>query len=299
MKPDAAIAALRRAIESNDDGHLVGTPRVSAALDQFGYVFTAGGVRGGATGFRAYRSDPGSDRLAEGRMRSSHSGEQFVAVWGDDGTIRGIVTGGVLAALRTGALGGLAVDALAPRSAAVLGLVGSGTQAWAQLWAIAGVRDLHEVRVFSSQPAHREAFANRAVSELALSARASGSAEEAVSGAHIVVLATNSSRPVIEEGWVSPGAHVNTIGPKWSTAHETPLGLVERAALFVSDSPEQADLYPWPFFADSARLRDLCAVIRGELQGRQNPDDITLYCSTGLAGTEVVLAAQLLDDPTQ
>jgi ornithine cyclodeaminase/alanine dehydrogenase-like protein (mu-crystallin family) len=43
-------------------------------------------------------------------------------------------------------------------------------------------------------------------------------------------------------------------------------------------------------------LVDLAAIVTGRAPGRRSSDEITMYCSVGLAGTEVALAARLLDE---
>lgn len=59
--------------------------------------------------------------------------------------------------------------------------------------------------------------------------------------------------------------------------------------------PPQAADYAAPFFTGDRELIDLGAVVKGTASGRNDPSDITLHCSVGLAGTEVILAALLLD----
>jgi ornithine cyclodeaminase len=115
-----------------------------------------------------------------------------------------------------------------------------------------------------------------------------------VDGADVVILATRSEMPVIEAGWVAPGAHVNTVGPKAAGACETPTDLAEAAAVVVSDSPAQAAAYGAPFFT-SRELTHLGAVIAGAARGRTSDADVTLYASTGLAGSEVAIARRLLE----
>jgi alanine dehydrogenase len=243
-------------------------------------VFTTGGYGDGPVGFRVYGLWPGDS-------------DQAVLVWDGDGRLIGCVVGNELGARRTGALGAAAADALARADAATVGIVGSGRQAWTQLWAIAAVRRPARVRIFSPTSDHREAFARRAEAELGLSASACDTAEEAVSDADLVVLATRSEQPVIEAAWIRRGTHVQTVGPKLASAHETPPELAEAAAVVVTDSPEQAAGYDEPFFTKRA-LTHLGAVLAGDISGRTGADDITLYCSTGLAGSEVVLAETLL-----
>jgi ornithine cyclodeaminase len=105
---------------------------------------------------------------------------------------------------------------------------------------------------------------------------------------------------VVAASWIRDGTHVNTVGPKVVSAHETPVELAERAAVVVSDSPAQAAAYDEPFFTNRP-LTHLGAVLTGDVPGRRTVDDVTLYCSTGLAGSEVVIADALLgagDDPS-
>lgn len=92
---------------------------------------------------------------------------QLVALHAEpSGELLGLAVGKELGSHRTGALGGLAVDLLARPAARTVGLVGAGTQAWTQVWAISGVRELAGVRVFSRDPGRRRAFAERVRAEL-------------------------------------------------------------------------------------------------------------------------------------
>jgi alanine dehydrogenase len=275
-----AVQAMRQALVDAYRGLLSAPPRLQADLGERGLVFTAGGYADGPVGFRVYGLWPGDS-------------DQAVLVWDRNGQLIGFVVGREIGARRTGALGGAAVDALAREDAATVGIVGSGVQAWTQLWAIAAVRRLARVRVHSPTPEHRVAFARRAEAELGLIATACDTAEEAVADADLVVLATRSEQPVIEAAWIRRGTHVNTVGPKLASAHETPAELAEDAAVVVTDSPEQAAGYDAPFFTSRA-LTHLGAVVSGDAPGRTSDEGITLYCSTGLAGSEVALAETLL-----
>jgi alanine dehydrogenase len=275
-----AVRAARRALVDAYRGVLAAPPRLHADLGERGLIFTAGGYAEGPVGFRVYGRWPGDS-------------DQAVLVWGGNGRLAGCIVGTELGARRTGALGGAAVDALARANATTIGIVGSGVQAWTQLWAISAVRGLADVRVFSPTPEKREGFARRTEAELGMSATACDTPQEAVADSDLVILATRSKRPVIEAGWIRPGTHVNTVGPKLASARETPPELAERAVAVVTDSPEQAAGYGEPFFTPRA-LTHLGGVLMGDQPGRLSDEDITLYCSTGLAGSEVVLAETLL-----
>ena len=223
LTAELAVAAARRALADAHAGRLAGPPRARIEVGEHGFVFTAGGYADGQVGLRVYGLWPGDS-------------DQAVLVCDDDGALAGVVAGTELGARRTGALGGVAVDVLSPPGARRVGVVGSGRQAWSQLWAIAAVRPVETVAVHSPTAAHRERFAERARAELGLAAEVASSAREAVRGADVVVLATRSEAPVVEAGWIEPGAHVSTVGPKAAAAHETPPELAAAAAIVASDS---------------------------------------------------------------
>jgi len=278
LTPELAVGAARQAVVDAYTGALAAPPRVAAELGENSLVFTVGGYPEGPVGFRVYGLWPSPS-------------DQAVLVWDGAGALSGVVVGLELGIRRTGALGGVAVGKLARSDAHRVGIVGTGAQAWAQLWAVTAVRGSLEVSVYSPTVEHRDAFAARARRELGVPATSVASARAAVEGAEIIILATRSHVPVIEAGWVEDGTHVNTVGPKTASGHETPLELADRAAVVVADAPRQAAAYEEPFFTSRSlsHLGDPAVT-------RTDARDITLYCSTGLAGSEVVLASALLND---
>lgn len=275
------VAAAREALLQAGRGELAAPPRARAELGGVDYVFTTGGLADGTSGFRAYRA-------------GQPAGDQLVAVWDADGHLMGLVVGDELGARRTGALGAVAADALARRDADIVGVVGTGRQAWTQLWALTAVRDLTQVRVYSPNEQHRRDFAARARDELGLLISPTEDAASAVRDAGIVVLATRSTTPVIDVADIAAGAHVTTVGPKFRGGHEAPSELVTTAEIVTCDSPAQAAAYPELFFTGSTPLVSLADVLLGVSQGRRHSDDITVHCSVGLAGSEVLLAQRLL-----
>ena len=277
-----AVHAMREAVRAGHAGQLWAPARVRAELNDLVYVFTVGALEHGPSGFRAYRA-------------GSPEGDQLVAVWDQEGDLVGVIVGDELGARRTGALGAVATDALARRDARAVAVIGSGHQAWTQLWALTAVREVERVAVFSPNDRRRRQFAARAEAELAVRATTADTANAALAGAEVIILATHAASPVIDAGHVEPGAHVVTVGPKTIDRHETPIELAERASVISCDSPAQARAYGTPFFTGSLPLVDLGAILAGAHPGRQTPQEITLHCSVGLAGTEVLLAQRLLE----
>jgi ornithine cyclodeaminase len=277
LDPATAVEAMRSAVLAAHRGDLVAPPRVRAGV----LTFTAGRLAGKWYGFRCYNTHLG--------------GQQLVAVHAEpSGELAAVAVGVALGAYRTGALGGVAVDALARPDAVSIGIIGAGRQAWTQLWAIAAVRGLTDVAVFARTPEHSAAFAARASAQLNLAARAVTTAERAVRDRDIVVLATSSATPVLDAAWLGPGTAVSTVGPKQIGRAEFGPDLPGRARVIVTDSLAQLRAYEPAAVLAGLPVAPLGAVLSGELPGRTGEDDITLYASVGLAGTEPYLLAHLV-----
>lgn len=290
VRPDAAVAWMREAVIAAEAGKLRAPARVWSDLGDRRLVFTCGSLAGDWFGYRSYDT-PGTD-----------PGQQLVVVQDAySGEMRGIAIGNLLGQLRTGALGGLAVDVLTDPTAASVGMIGSGSQAWTQLWAINGIRHLVQVDVYSPTPGHAEAFATRARGELGIACRAVTSAEVATREHAIVVLATDSGRPVIDADWIASGAHVTTLGPKQRDRAEFDLDLVQRAGLLVTDSVTQLTSYDPPALVATSehreRVMSLGAVVSNPARAHRSAADLTLYLSVGLAGTDVYLLSRLITQP--
>ena len=282
LRPGQAVGWMREAVLAAYEGRLRTPPRVSTDLGDGRLVFTTGALEGEWFGYRSYDSF------------DTEPGQQVVVLqdWGS-GEVRGIAVGNELGPRRVGAIGGVAVDALADPGAETLALIGTGTQAFTQLWAISAVRRLVGVRVFSRDRDRRIAFARRASEDLEVPITAVESAREAVEGADLVVLATSSPTPVIDPAWVKDGAFVTTLGPKQQGRAEFGPELIDRADLVVTDSIAQTRAYDPPFILSGTpqheRLISLGAALSGNVTG-----GTVLFCSVGLAGTEAYLLAKLV-----
>jgi ornithine cyclodeaminase/alanine dehydrogenase-like protein (mu-crystallin family) len=119
--------------------------------------------------------------------------------------------------LRVAATSAVATKRLAPRRASTMGVFGSGTQATTHITYTCQVRDLDEIRVYSTNPDRRQSFADRMDDRVAPDVVPVSSARDAVSGCDIVVTATNANGPVFDGEWVEPGTHVNVVTPSNET----------------------------------------------------------------------------------
>jgi ornithine cyclodeaminase/alanine dehydrogenase-like protein (mu-crystallin family) len=285
-----ALDAIETALAAHAAGQLIAPPRHFVSFPGLGsLVFTIGGTTGAnpIAGFRAY----------ETFGRAQH--EQLVAVWSaETGELQGIFIGTLLGEIRTGAIGGVAIRHMSAPDAAAVGVLGTGQQARTQLMAAAAVRKLQMVRVFSRNEGRRAAFARDMARELGMTVEASDNARAAVHDADIVICATDSTQPVLEPGWVKPGAHINTVGPKTVGGHELSIEVALNADVIATDAPEQIRAFSEPFFLNGTpaaeRVVDLSSIVTGRHPVRTSGRETTLFCSVGLAGTEVVVAARVL-----
>lgn len=285
---ERAIEAIEHAFGEHAAGTLVAPPRFSLDLDGGSLVFTVGAAtQRGVMGFRVYETFP-----------DSPDDQQLVSVYDSStGRFLGSVLGYRVGAVRTGAIGGVAIDRMAREDATTLGIIGSGRQARTQLEAATVVRGFETVRIHSPTPEHRKRFANEMGERLDLAIDSVETPEDAVRGADVLIVATNSREPVFDPEWLSSGAHVNTLGPKFAGVSELDPAIGERATLIATDSLAQVEGYSRPFVLDESgkeRLVEL-SEIDGETAGRGGEDEITLFCSVGLAGTEVVLASEAFE----
>lgn len=113
------------------------------------------------------------------------------------------------------------------------------------------------------------------------------SAEAVVRGADVIVLATASSTPAIDNLWVDDGAHVISVGACRPTQREMDPALVTRSRLFVDSRAaavkESGDVIGAGEAHVVAELGEAAAV-------RKSPHEVTVFKSLGLAVEDVVAA---------
>ncbi len=198
----------------------------------------------------------------------------------------------------------MATKYLAREDSSVAAIIGSGFQAQTQLEAIANVRQLREVRVWSRNAEKRLAFADRCAKKFSLHVRAAETAQQCVGGADIVTTATSSRQPVIESAWISPGTHVNGTGSNWADRRELPADLIfGRAAVVAVDSVEEAKMESGDLLIpmhesgyDTFPGAELAGIVAGIRPGRVHADQVTVFKSNGLAVEDIAVAGYLYEE---
>lgn len=225
-----------------------------------------------------------------------------------DGEPLALIQDGYLQHVRVGAAAGIGADLLARPDADTLGLIGSGGMARTYLEAIAAVRPLRSVRVFSPTPANRERFAAAARDDLRIDVQPVDCARKAVEHAAIVATATDSMRPTFDPTWVARGAHVTCVTRRelssellaradralqlgvHTVPHGAPVpGMEWKAggiAAYVSGQPGERSRIPSSRSRETGAFPTLTDVHLGRARGRVSAEDVTLLVTTGTQGLQ-------------
>jgi len=215
----------------------------------------------------------------------------------ETGALMAIMDGRYITEARTAAVSAVSARHLARPDASVLAIIGTGVQARSHLEALAEVRPLSDVRVWSPQARSRERFVAEMSQHVAAPLRAEDTAAAAVRDADLVVLATASPQPVVQEAWLAPGTHVMSVGACRPDQREMDPALVARATLFVDSKAaalvESGDVVLGISEGrfDPTHVRgELGELVLGRVDGRNSRDEITVFKSLGMAVEDVVAA---------
>jgi alanine dehydrogenase len=231
----------------------------------------------------------------------------------EDGEPLALMNDGILQHMRVGGSAGLGAEVLSREDSTVLGMMGSGGMAETYLEAIAAVRPLRLVRVYSPNREHRETYAREMTRRLEIEVVAVATPEEAVHGADIVSTATDSMSPTFDAKWVQPGAHVTCVSRR-----ELDKEILGRAdiivqlgygtipassavpdlewtyggvASYITGQPEERKRLPSHAHAELGEYASLIDLETGKASGRTSPEQVTLFINSGTQGLQFAAVA--------
>lgn len=199
---------------------------------------------------------------------------------------------------RTAAAGAIGAKLLARENASCAAVFGSQVHAETQLKALAAVRNLTEVRVFSRNAEHRTACAEKLGRELQIAVLPASSAHEALATADVVITATNSTTPVFDGRLLREGTHVTSIanGDKTRIRQEIDELTLRRAApVFITSKTtvcaNESDIFravrdgviSWQ------QVHEISDLLLGKVSGRTDERQITLFKLQGTGIMDVAI----------
>jgi len=203
-----------------------------------------------------------------------------------DGSLRAALDAGAVTALRTGAAAVLAAETLGRPDAETAAVIGAGVngRATAKTFLSRGrsvmLWDVDELRA-------------RAVAD-ELGAEVASSRQEALAADWLVTV-TPGHEILLHEGSLQPGQHVSLMGADGPGKAEIAVDELARVRVFCDDWEQASHNGELVHAVEAGRItRDdvtqLGDVFGGTAPGRQSPDDITIFDSTGLAIQDLAVA---------
>ena len=219
-----------------------------------------------------------------------------------------LLDGNSITGFRTAATTAMALDSLALQGSVDVGVLGTGFEARNHVRALAAIRKISSVKVFSPNPDSRAAFVQD-LTDLGLSISPVESARAVVKGGADILLCAARSRgekPLFEGGWLSPGVTVASIGSTLPEQREVDPDTIARASLVIADMPDEVahDTGDMRAAREAGVLFDdklvaLADLVGGRHVGRSSDNDIVLYKSVGAAIQDIAVAAMCLQRARQ
>ena len=214
---------------------------------------------------------------------------------GETGRHLALIDGSEITRRRTAAASALAGSFLAREDASSLLIVGSGHVAALMAEAYRVVRPIERVLVWNIRPAGAERLA------ALLGAEVVSDLAAAVADSDIVSCATLSREPLVRGGWLRPGTHLDLIGGFTPAMREADDAAVRRSRVFIDTDAalaEAGDLID-PIAHGVLRREDIAgslfSLCRGEIPGRRDASEITLFKSVGSALEDLAAAVLAIE----
>ena len=188
-------------------------------------------------------------------------------------------------AFRTAATSIMAARALARPESRVMALIGCGAQSEFQALAFHDQMGIDTLHVYDVDPVAVDKLKANLAHVEGLTVRVFDGTADAVKGADIVTTATADKAwaTIITPGMLEPGMHLNAIGGDCPGKTELHVDVLRAAKVFVEFEPQtriEGDIQQLP--ADE-KVFDLWRVLTGEIAGRDNDAQITVFDSVGFA----------------
>lgn len=293
LTPSDCVSLMRQTLVSLETGESGQPPRMLCKMPNtatFGFMPAYSGQEYfGAKIIAAYAPNMGT-------QYPSHIG--YVMLFeAEHCTVAALVEAGAITAIRTGAVSAVATDLLARTDARHLCLIGAGAQARSHLAAIRCVRDIQSISVFDIHDQSAQAFRQEVMAQYGIQVNICQSVAEAAAAADIICTLTPGQEPCLFRDMVRPGTHINAVGTFTPTTREVSSDLVAAARLYADQNAamrRESGEYLIPLseglIGEDHIVGSLGQLLLGQIPGRQNVREITLFDALGLAVEDIASA---------
>lgn len=216
-----------------------------------------------------------------------------------------VITGKLLALMdsieitiiRTGAATAVAAKYLSLADAHTATICGCGNQGSISVKALKAVRPLKRIYAYDIDEAQVRKFINQFKSEGEVIATTANNLHEALKQSQVCITCTPSKEPFIQADDVAPGSFIGAVGADSHEKQELSLELLCKSKIVVDLLQQSSTIGELHHALKQGRLdssavhAELGQVISGQKPGRESPDEIIVFDSTGTALQDVVAAA--------
>lgn len=221
----------------------------------------------------------------------------------DTGKLLAMLDSAALTAIRTSAMSALATDKLCLPGRLNLAVIGAGAQAAAHVKAMAAVRALGQVRIFSRRLEQSMALAQHMSDELGQPVEAVETLPLALADADIICTTTShaSRTPLISADMLKPFAHINAVGGSTLAACEIDPRLLADAQVHVDhldsarhESAEIAQALALSLVSEQD-IRPISTLVLDQPAPPTHKRGLSYFRSVGHASQDMLVAACIHD----
>ena len=205
-----------------------------------------------------------------------------------------VMEGGLISAMRTGAMTALGVRHLAPKKTRKIGIVGSGVQSRTQILGVwTQLPEVEEIALYGRRLAETEKVAEECRKQWGVPLRTVAAIDESFIDADVAITVTTAQQPLMLPRQIKPGALTVQLA-----GHECDFSVIKQCTKIVTDDWETvkhrgimtpAIMYQQALLQDQDIYANLGELILGMKPGRESDERIH-YCHMGMGLDDVALA---------
>jgi ornithine cyclodeaminase len=228
-------------------------------------------------------------KYVNGHPKNTRTGRQTVTAFG---VLSDVDTGypvllsemTILTALRTAATSAVAAKYLARRKARTMAIIGNGAQSEFQAVAFKALLGVDKLRLYDIDRSASERC-RRNLANFGLDVVVCASSQEAVEGADIITTATadKMNATILSDNMIGAGVHINAVGGDCPGKTELQGDILSRSKVFVEFPPQTRIEGEIQQMAADFPVTELWQVIAGQVSGRTDAEQITVFDSVGFA----------------